>query len=142
MNDTKRATARDMGDVVSTWKNWTVTSEVLITPTGIIHPLENVPDYVNKQGKHSRGRIKFMGKWIYTYRAVMHVIRQTKHLPDGDIHHINANRHDCRPNNLVILTKDNHVEAHKILAEVIDSIDDIEEKRKEYLDYCRLHDER
>ena len=137
-----RATVRGMGSVVSTWKNWTLTTDALITPTGIIHPLENVPDYVNKQGKRSRGRVKFMGKWIYTYRAVMHVMRQTKRLPDGDIHHINANRHDCRPANLVILDKDNHNKAHKILAEVIDSIDDIEKKKSEYIEFCHLHDKR
>lgn len=86
----------------------------LITPFGRVYELAHVAD--TNGGR--RRRMRFFGRRVVIYRVVMCIICRTTRISSAlDVHHINADRHDCRICNLAIMCKAAHIAAHKLLRE-------------------------
>ena len=51
--------------------------------------------------------------WIWTHRRVAEKKMGSKILPGYEVHHINGNKRDNRPKNLVVLSKKAHMKLHK-----------------------------
>lgn len=100
------------------FQGYRIDGDSLITPFGRVYDLIHVAD--TNGGR--RRRMRFFGRRVVIYRVVMCIICRTTQLSsDVDVHHVNADRHDCRVCNLAIMTKTAHIVAHKLLREQGDS---------------------
>ena len=125
--------------MATTFNGFTVTADTITTPSGRVIDLTNVVD--DMRGK--RARMRFNHRMMYVYRAVMCVILGVKRIPSTlDVHHINLNRHDCRPCNLALMSKENHRRAHELADEIACAIvngTDYEAPKAAYLEFVKTH---
>lgn len=96
------------------FNGWKVTQDgQLIRPKG---KAQNLAD--------SKGRLTLCGKKYEIYQIVWCIVHNTSNIPAGyEIHHINHNHYDCRPENLIALPHKEHIEAHKIMRRVFQTRD-------------------
>lgn len=65
------------------------------------------------------GKTVMNGRYVYRYRYAMEQ-KLNRFLKDGElVHHINGNKEDDRPENLEVHTRTEHINIHRIKAEMI-----------------------
>lgn len=125
----------------NTYKGYTVRDDELVTPSGWKLDLRNVHDAAN--GKRQRMWFGPAHKRVYVYRVVLCVLLGVDSLPKGlDVHHVNCDRHDCRPENLVLMEKTTHRHAHDLADRMTSALVDngnVEFARSRYIEYVKAN---
>lgn len=77
-----------------------------------ITSLSEVPPGAPKRYRNSRGYIRL--RWLIAPSEYVEVLehRLVMGIPEGQVHHINRIKHDNRPENLIVLTAEEHTQLH------------------------------
>lgn len=100
---------------MKTFKGWKLKGHTLSAPNGkATYDVRYVPDV-----KGERASAKIGGKVRRIYRIIWSVIHGVDLPPWVEIHHVNHNHVDCRPDNLIALNKGDHIAAHRLIIDMI-----------------------
>ena len=86
---------------------------------GAFYSGENSPRWNERRSVDERGYVRILlgdrGGYKYEHRIVMEEKLGRKLRPEEDVHHINGNRQDNRPENLMLLSDSEHGRHHATL---------------------------